>query len=50
LYFETLVPLGARLFEQLLTQLEQGARPSAPQDESAATYEPLRPPKQNVER
>jgi hypothetical protein len=48
LYFETLVPLGARLFEDLLTQLEHGARPSTLQDESAATYEPLRPPKQNV--
>jgi methionyl-tRNA formyltransferase len=48
MYFETLVPLGARLFDQLLRQLEAGARPSTPQDESAATYEPLRPPKQSV--
>jgi methionyl-tRNA formyltransferase len=45
LYFETLVPLGARLFDELLAQLERGERPSRVQDESQATYEPLRPPK-----
>jgi methionyl-tRNA formyltransferase len=45
LYYETLVPLGARLFEELLEQLERGERPSVVQDESRATYEPLRPPK-----
>ena len=48
LYFETLVPLGSRLFDELLAQLENGERPSTPQDESFATYEPLRPPKQNA--
>jgi methionyl-tRNA formyltransferase len=48
LYFETLVPLGSRLFDELLAQLERGERPSTPQDESLATYEPLRPPKQNA--
>ena len=45
LYFETLVPLGARLFDDLLAQLERGERPSRVQDEAQATYEPLRPPK-----
>jgi methionyl-tRNA formyltransferase len=45
LYYETLVPLGARLFDELLAQLERGERPSTVQDESHATYEPLRPPK-----
>ena len=48
LYYETLVPLGARLFDALLGQLERGARPSTVQDESRATYEPLRPPKPAV--
>jgi methionyl-tRNA formyltransferase len=48
LYFETLVPLGVRLFDELLARLENGERPSTPQDESAATYEPLRPPKPKV--
>ncbi|MBV8148102.1 MAG: methionyl-tRNA formyltransferase, partial [Candidatus Eremiobacteraeota bacterium] len=42
LYYETLVPLGARLFEELLQKLEAGERPSTVQDESKATYEPLR--------
>jgi methionyl-tRNA formyltransferase len=45
LYYETLVPLGAKLFEELLEKLERGERPSIPQDESKATYEPLRPKK-----
>lgn len=45
LYYETLVPLGAKLFEELLQKLERGERPSIPQDESKATYEPLRPKK-----
>lgn len=45
LYYETLVPLGAKLFEELLEKLERGERPSYPQDESKATYEPLRPKK-----
>ena len=45
LYYETLVPLGAKLFEELLEKLERGERPSVPQDESKATYEPLRPKK-----
>lgn len=45
LYYETLVPLGARLFDTLLAQLERGERPSTVQNESRATYEPLRPPK-----
>jgi|GEM_PF-1163523 methionyl-tRNA formyltransferase len=45
LYYETLVPLGARLFDELLARLERGERPATPQDESRATYEPLRPPK-----
>jgi methionyl-tRNA formyltransferase len=48
LYFETLVPLGVRLFDVLLAQLENGERPRTPQDESAATFEPLRPPKPKV--
>ena len=48
LYYETLVPLGARLFDALLEQLERGARPSTVQDESRATYESLRPPKPAV--
>jgi methionyl-tRNA formyltransferase len=48
LYYETLVPLGARLFDELLAQLERGEHPSVPQDESRATYEPLRPPKPAV--
>jgi len=48
LYYETLVPLGARLFDELLAQLERGERPSTVQDESRATYEPLRPPKPKV--
>jgi methionyl-tRNA formyltransferase len=43
LYYETLVPLGARLFDELLAKLERGERPATPQDESRATYEPLRP-------
>jgi methionyl-tRNA formyltransferase len=46
LYYETLVPLGAKLFDDLLAKLESGERPSTVQDESLATYEPLRPPKQ----
>jgi methionyl-tRNA formyltransferase len=45
LYYETLVPLGARLFDELLAKLERGERPSTVQDESKATYEPLRPKK-----
>jgi len=45
LYYETLVSLGARLFDELLARLERGERPSTVQDESLATYEPLRPPK-----
>jgi methionyl-tRNA formyltransferase len=45
LYFETLVPLGARLFDDLLAKLERGEHPSTVQDETLATYEPLRPPK-----
>jgi methionyl-tRNA formyltransferase len=45
LYYETLVPLGAKLFEDLLVKLEKGERPSEVQDESKATYEPLRPKK-----
>jgi methionyl-tRNA formyltransferase len=45
LYYDTLVPLGARLFEDLLAKLERGERPSETQDESIATYEPLRPKK-----
>jgi methionyl-tRNA formyltransferase len=45
LYYETLVPLGERLLDALLARLERGERPSAVQDESLATYEPLRPPK-----
>ena len=45
LYYETLVPLGARLFDELLAKLERGERPSSVQDESKATYEPLRPKK-----
>jgi methionyl-tRNA formyltransferase len=45
LYYETLVPLGARLFDELLAKLERGEHPSVVQDESKATYEPLRPPK-----
>ena len=45
LYYERLVPLGAKLFEALLEKLERGEHPSTPQDESLATYEPLRPPK-----
>lgn len=45
LYYETLVPLGARLLDELLAQLERGERPSTPQDESLATFEPMRPPK-----
>ena len=48
LYFETLVPLGVGLFDALLARLEAGDRPSTPQDESRATYEPLRPPKPKV--
>jgi methionyl-tRNA formyltransferase len=45
LYYETLVPLGAKLFDELMAQLEAGERPSTVQDESLATYEPRRPPK-----
>jgi len=45
LYYDTLVPLGAKLFEELLAKLERGERPSSVQDESKATYEPLRPKK-----
>lgn len=45
LYYEILVPLGARLFDELLAQLERNEHPSTVQDESLATYEPLRPPK-----
>jgi methionyl-tRNA formyltransferase len=45
LYFETLVPLGARLFDELLAKLERGERPSEVQDESKATFELRRPPK-----
>lgn len=45
LYYETLVPLGARLIDELLAKLERGERPSTVQDEALATYEPLRPPK-----
>jgi len=45
LYYETLVPLGARLFDALLAQLERGEHPSTVQDEALATYEPRRPPK-----
>jgi methionyl-tRNA formyltransferase len=45
LYYETLVPLGARLFDELLAQLERGERPSTAQDESLATFELRRPPK-----
>jgi methionyl-tRNA formyltransferase len=48
LYYDTLVPLGARLFDELLAQLERGEHPSEPQDEARATYEPLRPPKPAV--
>jgi methionyl-tRNA formyltransferase len=48
LYYETLVPLGARLFEALLAKLEHGERPSTPQDESLATYEPMRPKKKEL--
>ena len=48
LYYDTLVPLGARLFDELLAQLERGLRPSTVQDEARATYEPLRPPKPKV--
>jgi methionyl-tRNA formyltransferase len=48
LYYETLVPLGGRLFDELLAQLERGERPSTVQDEARATYEPLRPPKPAV--
>jgi len=36
LYFETLVPLGARLYDELLAKLERGERPSIVQDESRA--------------
>ena len=45
LYYGTLVPLGSRLIDELLAKLERGERPSAVQDESKATYEPLRPKK-----
>lgn len=45
LYYGTLVPLGAKLLDELLAQLESGQRPSVVQDESRATYEPLRPKK-----
>jgi len=45
LYYEALVPLGARLFDALLAKLERGEHPSTVQDEALATYEPLRPPK-----
>jgi methionyl-tRNA formyltransferase len=45
LYYETLVPLGVKLVDELLGQLERGERPSTVQDESRATHEPLRPPK-----
>jgi methionyl-tRNA formyltransferase len=48
LYYETLVPLGVRLFDELLGLLERGERPSMVQDETRATYEPLRPPKPAV--
>jgi methionyl-tRNA formyltransferase len=48
LYFETLVPLGARLFDELLAKLERGERPSIVQDESRATFELRRPPKPKV--
>jgi methionyl-tRNA formyltransferase len=43
LYHGTLVPLGARLLEILLAALRRGERPSTPQDERLATYEPPRP-------
>src|SRR5579863_4757757 len=39
LYYETLVPLGARLFDELLAKLERGEHPSAVQNEALATYE-----------
>lgn len=45
LYYDLLVPLGVRLFDELLAKLERGERPSTVQDESRATYEPLRPSK-----
>lgn len=45
LYYETLVPLGARLFDALLEHLERGEHPSTPQDERLATFELMRPPK-----
>lgn len=45
LYYGTLVPLGVSLMDRLLALLERGERPSTAQDESLATYEPLRPPK-----
>ena len=45
LYYETLVPLGTRLLDELLGQLERGEKPSTPQDETLATYEPMRPKK-----
>jgi len=43
LYEETLVPLGAMLFDALLTQFARGHFSRYPQDESRATYEPPRP-------
>jgi methionyl-tRNA formyltransferase len=49
LYYETLVPLGARLFDELLAKLERGEHPSEVQDESRATYELRRPPKPAAE-
>jgi methionyl-tRNA formyltransferase len=45
LYYETLVPLGANLFDELMAKLERGEVPSEVQDESKATFEKRRPPK-----
>ena len=42
-YYGVLVPLGAALYGKLLEALLRGERPSTPQDESKATYEPKRP-------
>ena|SRR5579859_6924238 len=43
LYYDYLVPLGARLFSELLPRLINGERPATPQDDAYATYESPRP-------
>lgn len=41
LYFNKLYPLGVEALLESVDLVEQGAAPQTPQDESAATYEPL---------